>query len=627
MPSLRRSRCAPLFLALAMIFATCPACQPVKEDRTVTWSAQGDSIGFQHGEEGVFVADREGRSLERVYQPGPDVVATSTPLWSPTDDRLIFTTARDPQQKQAPTISRLTQGDPTGDAFAAIPVIYTCWLREDTKDRAGRPAEPQPLFEAACNHVGYVAANLAVRWHPDGNKILFIDQVDPQRHALFAYDLPSGDKEQVFEETAEAIAFDWCPDNAHLACVLAGTPKGNGLWIGCTGTADWWHVPESEKLAHAMLDSPLERLKTSRPAWSRDGGRFVFVTGVPDDPSAKRSQLWLGDLANHQVKLLAECQETIDDLAWSSNGQRLGLVRRGDEPSLDMLTLEGEWLPIVAEQPVRHFVGWDASGQSIAYVTAGDIPLADDENWALLLMADPQSRDAVFVTPDDATRPARKVVSGLRVTFPHWSPRDEKLSLWFTFSPSHRSWLSRWLGWGLFPGDPAAIVDVDTGRIDWMAVNPWEEWQVGHYHLLKRDYVEAWRRYERAGEARAASDSATTAVDFFGRLRSPREIGPFEYVCLRKLGRDDEAVERLAEFRRRFPPDLSQVSARTADTGHGQTQPIVAQLLEILSPDGPTASLLQDLYIAESCLSVDAPEEAESVFRHRMENHTACPTT
>jgi hypothetical protein len=501
-----------------------------------------------------------------------------------------------------------------------MPVIYTCWLREEAKDSAGEPAEPRPLFEAACDHVGYVAANLAVRWHPAGNKILFIDRVDSQHHGLFAYDLASGEKEQVFGKTAEAILFDWSPDGLHLACLLAGAREGNGVWIGSPDTAEWWHVAESERLAPAMLGSTIERLKACRPAWSSDGARFVFVTGQSDDPAATASQIWLGDPATRDVKLVTECPEMIDDLAWSPGGRRLGLVRHGNEPSLGMLTLQGEWLPISAQRPVRRFVGWDASGHSIAYITADDVPFTDDENWALLLTADPKSRDAVFVAASDATSPPREVFSGLRVTFPRWSPGEAKLSLWFTFSPSHRSWLSRWLGWGLLPGDPAAIFDVGTGRIDWMAVNPWEEWQIGHYYLLKRDYAEARCRYERPAEAANASSQPATATDFLARLQSPREIGPFEYVCLRKLGSDEEATERLADFRRRFPPATPQVSTggETAERQQGGTRPIEVQLQELFAADGLTVALLQDLYIAEACLSVDAPEEAEFLFRRRM---------
>jgi hypothetical protein len=50
----------------------------------------------------------------------------------------------------------------------------------------------------------------------------------------------------------------------------------------------------------------------------------------------------------------------------------------------------------------------------------------------------------------------------------------------------------------------------------------------------------------------------------------------------------------------------------------GATQPIEAQLQELFAPDGLTVALIQDLYIAEACLSVDAPEEAEFTFRRRM---------
>jgi hypothetical protein len=617
---------APTWLTVAAIGASCVACQPVKEDRTVTWSAQGDSVGFQHGDEGVFVADREGRGLQRIYQPGPDTVATSTPLWSPTDGRLIFTTARDPNQLSTPTMPRLTQGDAAGDTFVQMPVVYTCWLREESS--SGEPAEPRPLFEAACNHVGYVAANLAVRWHPSGEKILFIDQVDSQRHGLFAYDLTNGTKEQVFAQTADAMIFDWCPDNLNIACVLAtlaNTTASDGIWIGRPGQSTWWHVPESQSLAPARLDSALERLKSSRPAWSRDGERFAFVTAAPQPAgtAVPRSRIWLGDLATRDARLLVESEGMFDDLAWSPDGERLGLVRGEDEPTLGMLNLAGEWLPTFDEQAVRRFVGWDASGRSIAYVTAGTVPFADEANWALLLTADPQSRDAVFVRASDGGADPREVVSGLRVTFPRWSPREEKLSLWFTFSPSHRSWLSRWLGWGLLPGDPAAIVDVATGRVDWMSVSPWEEAQVGHYHLLKRDYAEAWRRYEQAAQGHVEPSPTTAMIDYFGRLQSPRDLSVFEYVCLRKLGRDDEANQRLAAFRDRFPPDASQLSTGGVNSGvaaQGGTPTVDAQLRELFAHGGLTASLMQDLYMAEVCLSVDAPEEAELAFCRRMES-------
>src|SRR5262249_4989193 len=144
--------------------------------------------------------------------------------------------------------------------------------------------------------------------------------------------------------------------------------------------------------------------------------------------------------------------------------------------------------------------------------------------------------------------PGKPVFSGLRVTFPHWSPsaNDEVLSLWCTFSPSHRSVISRLLGGGLRLGDPAALLDARTGKLSWMAISPVEEAQIGHYHMLKREYAQAWQRYERAeanrpnpaaGAAAAQDGAALNPMDWVSRLLEPRGITVFQYYCLSKLGR------------------------------------------------------------------------------------------
>src|SRR5262249_52313473 len=134
------------------------------------------------------------------------------------------------------------------------------------------------------------------------------------------------------------------------------------------------------------------------------------------------------------------------------------------------------------------------------------VPYAEESMWAVLLRPDPLARDAVYLADGAGEQPGKPVFSGMRVTFPHWSPDEEKLSVWFTFSPTYRSLpsaaLSSWLGGllnvSLRRGDPAAVFDVKTGKISWMTVNPNGKVQVGHYHLLKRDYAAAWRWYAEA---------------------------------------------------------------------------------------------------------------------------------
>src|SRR5262249_44689065 len=149
-------------------------CNPVRQDRTITFSKNGDAVGFQHDAQCVYVAGKGGGPPIKVFQPGPDVAAVSTPLWNPKDQRLIFTTPRPINGQPAATRS-LTGLQPEGALFSQRAIRYTCWLRDEPKN--GEAAKPVTLFEATCDHVGYVAANLAVRWHPNGGRILYVKQI------------------------------------------------------------------------------------------------------------------------------------------------------------------------------------------------------------------------------------------------------------------------------------------------------------------------------------------------------------------------------------------------------------------------------------------------------------------
>ena len=196
------------------------------------------------------------------------------------------------------------------------------------------------------------------------------------------------------------------------------------------------------------------------------------------------------------------------------------------------------------------------------------------------------------------------------------------LSLWCTFSPSHRSVLSRFLGGGLRSGDPAALLDARTGTLAWMAVSPLEETQIGHYHQIKHAYDEAWRRYERALAATPnASPSPEpepkSVTEWAGRLFSPRGIAVFQFHCLTKLGRQNEARATLESFRKTYPPQLPSAGQRNAEkTANAIEFPFDQPWFrDLVQPGGLCARLLQDLYIAEVLLSLDASEDASDYFR------------
>jgi hypothetical protein len=588
-------------------------CQPVREDRSINWSSDGQAVGFQHGKEGVFVANQKGE-LTKIYQPDAEVLATSTPLWSPAGRRAIFTTARPRQGHAVMSIIPGLGDDPAGNLHVQQPVVYTCWMYAETP--AGQAGKPVALFTAECDHVGYVAANLAVRWHPREERILFVQQVNG-RHWLFEYDLASTKSTRVFPHGSDAMIFDWTPDGSHLVCVLGNKNPSetemDGTWIGQPGTNDWWHVPRSSQFAQGKVLALLEQLRASRPAWTKDGTRFAFSSSEPAAMSGQpaRYQLQLGVLATRETRLLEEGTEPYRDMHWRPDGQQLGVIRSSGDGSLVFVRSGGETTPAINRRPARRFAGWNAANNRWAYIAPDFIPSAAHDKWALLLLPAPEGRDVVLVR-DTGDKVERELFSGMRVTFPQWSPQEDKLSLWVTFSPPYRSWVSQWLGWNLRPGDPAAIFDLKTRQFTWLAVNPQEKIQVGHYYLLKRDYATAWRWYEQAErELPPAKPVASREfLDYLRQMTGPRDFSFFEYYCLTKLNRPAEARTKLDQFKRLFLPEFSPQAA--------DNQAVERWLQELLDPKGLWAPLLRDLYIAEVFLSLDAAADAEAFFRQSL---------
>src|SRR5207244_7809846 len=239
--------------------------------------------------------------------------------------------------------------------------------------------------------------------------------------------------------------------------------------------------------------------------------------------------------------------------------------------------------------------------------------LGNDEPWALLLIADTAARDQVYVAAGDGTEPGRAAFSGMRVTFPQWSPQEDKLSLWVTFMPAYRSVISHLLGWALRPGGAAAVFDINTGHLGWMPVNAQEKVQVGHYYLLKRDYEQAWRWYQEA-ERELPPPAAVVVRDFMDYMRAvqgPRDFSFFQYHCLTKLERPAEARVKLDQFRRLFLPKFEAAQGLPPQTNMTPER----QLQELLDPNNLIGMLLQDLYMAEVFLNVDAAQDAEAFFR------------
>ena len=605
-----------LFFAV-LFFAGCGTA--VREDRTIPFATDGNQVAFQHGRDGIFVAETEGAEPTKIFQPDADVIALSPPLWSPIDKRLIFTTATSADKEDKNREGLPAEPEPEGSLHVPRTTLYTCWMRSEGK--AGQ-AQNVLLFTARCGHPGYVAANLAVRWHPDGQHILYIKQDDNGQHGLYEFDLQTTASHPVFPHSGCDLIFDWTPDQTHLACMVSDTFQGSttaGLWIGKPGAEDWWHVPDSGNL----LGLGLQELRAARPVWSQDSNHFAFVTTSLDSEKQKISyRLHLGEREERTIATIANSDEPIRDMHWHPDGSRLGLLRGGDTGAFSLVDPVAKSERAIAAEAFYRFAGWDATGEYLAFVASQPLPHDPAKSWAFLLLPDVQARNRVLIASNADPAQTRVLLSGLQVTFPHWSPTEAKLSMWATFRPAYRSWLSYLLDLGgdtqdplrgltLRPGDPALVLDPSTGQRSWKAVNAREKTQVGHYHLLHREYAQAWSWYEQAA-AGAPNRQDRSPRQFVQHFVQGGDSLFFQAFCLDKLGRAEEARSKRLQFEETFLPELfpapkAPAPNQPAPFGGADIQPTPEQLRH-----------WRDLYVAEVFLSLDAVKEGERDFRDAL---------
>lgn len=600
-----------------LFLAVISGCSPptVQEDRSINYSAEGSGVAFQHGDEGVFIASSDGQSLQQIHESA-DALAVSSPLWSPVDDRLIFTTAHPAEPDDEGVVQPLAAWDanPEGRRFVRQPVVYTCWLREATAN--AEPSQPSPIFTARCDHPGYIAANLAVRWHPSGEKILFLDQEEEGGVGLFEFDLHSASKRRLIEHRAGALIFDWSPNHKYLTCSLLDVRDNkahDGIWVRSGEDSEWWQVPNSA--LHTLLQDVdgLEQLRRTTPAWTADDQHFAFVAEHYREHQVRK--IFRVTPASQTATQLYETESVIQDLRWQPNSRRLAFVDTADD-SLRIIDESGEISDPVNEFDIRRFVGWNHDGSKLAYISPEPLPPSQSE-WMLLFPAVAGARDRVYMSDGETGGTARLVHGDVRITFPQWSPTRDELSLWGTYAPTHVSLLSMVLPWTLRPGDPAAILDCATGEMRWMAVNSHERSQVGHYYLLKRDYERAWHWYEKAAKDRPTAEpiKLTDLPQVIQQRRVYQNPMFFEFYCLHKLGREAEAEQRLKEFRRSMTfeweeTDLESWGLRFS-TPEAKAQ--LNQFVAFLTP------VLQSVYMTEVFLSLDAAEDGAKFFQRQMQ--------
>jgi hypothetical protein len=654
-------------------------CDAVQEDRHVGFSANGEQVAFQHGSDGIFVADPKTGELHKVFDPDPAVIAVSTPNWSDDETRAIFTTARDATRPD-PTAGSATKAGPrangatpassaapmpawedapTGRLFFAQPIVYTCWLIER---KQGGISTPVRLFDARCEHVGYVAANLAVRWDAKRKRVFFIERATPLTHAVWIYEMDSKQKKRLFPADPQSapahVVFDLLGDGQHVVCV-AGTdiasgihvasapshekrnsvPPANGpmppssvsgIWLGSVEGTDWWHVRESQNSEQGDVPQGLSTLIAHRPVCTKDGRQFAFIGDEKRTKDTIVVTLFRAGVADKKVHSLYKTAGDIRDVHWSPDGSQLGFVLvDAPTPSFQIVDAGGHVRKLFDGQFVHEFAGWNATGDKLACVVSEKPTRPELEMQSRLLASNPLARDAVLIADEKGA--ARTILSGLQFTFPQWSPKRDQLSMWGTFQPSHIALTSEMGGGlGLRRGDPAAIVDVSTGSIRWLAINGDEMAQVGHYYLLKHDPTQA-REWYRKADKQLAKLGPLHPDDLIhglsGSAARRRTFEFFYYLCLSQLGESKEAGERLALFDGAHRIDWPSAP-------HSTTVPVPAsktpQAFSPTATAGPVwpadsrrdaeklVAIAKALSIAQIYLSIDEPDAGQTWFSQRL---------
>ncbi len=525
-------RVAVLGLTLAVLVG----CElRVRQDRTITFSRDGQA-SFQHDTNGVFVTDPATGKPRQIYSLAADELAASPPVWDAAGKRMVFAVARSADG---------TQSRPTGDApadgrrYATVPVRYTCWIYDPSGN-----GQPEKLFDAAARHVGYIAAGLVVAWHPDGQRLDFVDRYGEKQHQFCTFDLATRRAEPVRLPAAEHVALGTSPGCSHRFAVLGGAVGESGLWVEDGGT--WWLVPDS-----APQTANLEVLRRRLPRWSRDGKKLAFADGPTlrvCDTATRKTEVWFPSPAPAGEQPSAS-PHSLSDIHWHPDGTRIGLI---DSNSLGLFTTSrllsvGPNAPPreVISAPVVSFAGWNSSGTRMAFVTAEPLPYRDGVLWATLFVPNQNARTAVRVADADGGEPRKELVSGLRATFPCWSPSEDRLSVWLTVEPPYR--LASGGSLGMRPGDPAALIDPETGKLDWLPVNGTEHAQIGHVDLRAGRLDAALRRFD---DAAAALPQDTKADWMF-----------FRAIALQKASRDAEAREALNRFEPPAPDERTRAMA------------------------------------------------------------------
>ena len=173
---------------------------------------------------------------------------------------------------------------------------------------------------------------------------------------------------------------------------------------------------------------------------------------------------------------------------WRPNGREAGLL--SDNQLLVVDTSSNQVTNLSGVLGVERFVGWSDRDEHMAYLVDAEtfpasatmLPTGEQVMWA------PTERHNLMIAQPDGSAPESRF-NLMNISAAEWGNQSARLSFWATYMPTVSL---------LPPGDPAAVLNINDGKISWYPTDLAEYAHVGHYYLLNEQFAAAADQYSNA---------------------------------------------------------------------------------------------------------------------------------
>ncbi len=310
-----------------------------------SWSPDGKSLAFLTDISGVSEAWRV-----------PVDWATGRRLWP---DQLTFGGERVSEAAFAPTDERLLLASDRGGSELTQLLLLP-----------PGGAALQPLTNAP-NAIARFA-----EWSPDGQRVLYASNTrDPRFFDIYERDLATGETRLWPLPEGANWAMRYSPDGQRILAAHVETFFRDRLYLIDRASGETHPITREITTPHGSH---------SAPAWSADGQTLYLLT----DENRDYRGLAALDLATGELRYLTDEAADCDDLAVSRDGRMLALATNVDGYTrLDVYDISGGWdarQRIVPHEPQRGVISelrWSRDGRTLAFTQESST--APRDIWAM----------------------------------------------------------------------------------------------------------------------------------------------------------------------------------------------------------------------------------------------------